>query len=78
VDVQPEMIRTLTGLARRPGLQTIKPVLGAVDNVKPPPASVVHKMTEAQVHKEAAQHVLPWERTSRVLPCQHIVVFRNP
>lgn len=126
VDVQPEMIRMLTSLARRPGLETIRPVLGAVDDVKLPPASVdlaimvdvyhelefphevvasilkalkpggrlvfveyrgedirvpikaLHKMTEAQVRKEAAQHPLVWERTSHVLPWQHIVVFRKP
>lgn len=125
VDVQPEMIRLLTSLARRPGLGTIRPVLGAVDDVKLPPASVdlaimvdvyhelefphevvasilaalkpggrlvfveyrgedirvpikaLHKMTEAQVRKEAAQHPLVWERTSNVLPWQHIVVFRK-
>jgi ubiquinone/menaquinone biosynthesis C-methylase UbiE len=125
VDVQPEMIRMLTALARRPGLETIRPVLGAVDDVKLPPASVdlaimvdvyhelefphevvasilkalkpggrlvfveyrgedirvpiknLHKMTEAQVRKEAAQHPLVWERTSNVLPWQHIVVFRK-
>ena len=126
VDVQPEMIRMLTALARRPGLETIRPVLGAVDDVKLPPASLdlaimvdvyhelefphevvasilkalkpggrlvfveyrgedirvpikaLHKMTEAQVRKEAAQHPLVWERTSHVLPWQHIVVFRKP
>lgn len=125
VDVQPEMIRMLTSLARRPGLETIRPVLGAVDDVKLPPASVdlaimvdvyhelefphevvasilkalkpggrlvfveyrgedirvpikaLHKMTEAQVRKEASQHPLVWERTSNVLPWQHIVVFRK-
>ncbi len=126
VDVQPEMVRMLTRLAQQPGLQTITPVLGAVDDVKLPPASVdlaimvdvyhelefpfevvesilrslkpggrlvyveyrgedirvpikaLHKMTEAQVRKEAAQHALVWERTSHVLPWQHIVVFRKP
>jgi SAM-dependent methyltransferase len=126
VDVQPEMIRMLAALARRPGLETIRPVLGAVDDVKLPPASVdlaimvdvyhelefphevvasilkalkpggrlvfveyrgedirvpikpLHKMTEAQVRKEAAQHPLVWERTSNVLPWQHIIVFRKP
>ncbi|MBL8304519.1 MAG: class I SAM-dependent methyltransferase [Ideonella sp.] len=126
VDVQPEMIRMLASLARRPGLEAIRPVLGAVDDVKLPPASVdlaimvdvyhelefphevvasilkalkpggrlvfveyrgedirvpikaLHKMTEAQVRKEAAQHPMVWERTSHVLPWQHIVVFRKP
>ncbi len=126
VDVQPEMVRLLTRLAREPGLGTIQPVLGRVDDVRLPPAAVdlaimvdvyhelefphevmrsllkamkpggrivfveyrgedirvpikaLHKMTEAQIRKEAAVHGLAWERTSKVLPWQHIVVFRAP
>ena len=34
-----------------------------------------HKMTEAQIKREAAIHGVAWERTSNVLPWQHIVVF---
>jgi hypothetical protein len=34
-------------------------------------------MTEAQVRKEAALHPLEWVETLRVLPRQHIVVFRK-
>ena len=34
VDVQPEMIQMLTDLAKKAGLANIKPVLGALDNVK--------------------------------------------
>ena len=126
VDVQPEMLRVLSRLAREPGMGSIQPVLGAVDDVKLPAASLdlaimvdvyhelefphevtasilkalkpggrlvfveyrgedirvpiktLHKMTEAQVRKEAAQHALVWERTARVLPWQHIVIFRKP
>ncbi len=125
VDVQPEMITMLTDLAKKAGLSNIKPVLGAVDNVKLADASIdlaimvdvyhelefpfevmesivralrpggrvayveyraedanvpikpVHKMTEAQVRKEAAQHALVHERTANTLPWQHVVIFRK-
>ena len=40
VDVQPEMVRMLDALAKQPGLANIKPVLGAVADVKLPLASV--------------------------------------
>lgn len=125
VDVQPEMVTMLTDLAKKAGLSNIKPVLGAVDNVKLADASIdlaimvdvyhelefpyevmesivralkpggrvayveyraedanvpikpVHKMTEAQVRKEAAQHALIYERTANTLPWQHVVIFRK-
>ena len=125
VDVQPEMIAMLTNLAKKAGHANIKPVLGAVDNVKLADASIdlaimvdvyhelefpyevmesvvralkpggrvayveyraedpnvpikpVHKMTEAQVRKEAAQHALVYERTANTLPWQHVVIFRK-
>jgi ubiquinone/menaquinone biosynthesis C-methylase UbiE len=42
------------------------------------PIKAVHKMTEAQVKKEVAVFpALQWERTSKRLPWQHIVVFRK-
>ena len=125
VDVQPEMIRMLTDLATKAKLANIKPVLGAVDDVKLPDASIdlaimvdvyhelefpfevmesivralrpggrvvfveyraedakvpikpLHKMSEAQVRKEAAQHALVYERTATTLPWQHVVIFRK-
>jgi precorrin-6B methylase 2 len=125
VDVQPEMIQLLTEAAKKAGIVNIKPVLGAVDNVKLADASVdlaimvdvyhelefpfevmesivralkpggrvvfveyraedpkvpikeVHKMSEAQVRKEAAQHALVYERTANTLPWQHVIVFRK-
>jgi SAM-dependent methyltransferase len=125
VDVQPEMIAMLTDLAKKAGLSNIKPVLGAVDNVKLADASIdlaimvdvyhelefpyevmesvvralkpggrvvyveyraedanvpikpIHKMTEAQVRKEAAQHALIYERTANTLPWQHVVIFQK-
>jgi len=41
------------------------------------PIKAAHKMTEAQIRREAAAHALVWERTAGVLPWQHIVVFRK-
>ena len=126
VDVQPEMIDMLKSLAARAGLAQIKPLLGAVDDVRLPAASVdlaimvdvyhelefprevlasivrslkpggrvvfveyraedprvpikaVHKMSEAQVRREAAAMALTWERTAGGLPWQHVVIFRKP
>ncbi len=41
------------------------------------PIKPVHKMTEAQVRKEALQHALIYERTAHTLPWQHVVFFRK-
>jgi precorrin-6B methylase 2 len=41
------------------------------------PIKPVHKMSEAQVKREAAVHPLEWVRTVRTLPWQHMVVFRR-
>ena len=126
VDVQAEMIRMLQSLATKAGLAQIRPVLGAVDDVRLPAASVdlaimvdvyhelefprevlasivralkpggravfveyraedprvpikaMHKMSEAQVRREAAASGLIWERTAGRLPWQHVVIFRKP
>ncbi len=126
VDVQPQMISMLQSLAAKAGLAQIQPVLGAVDDVRLPAASVdlaimvdvyhelefprevlasivralkpggrvvfveyraedprvpikaLHKMSEAQVRREAAVLALNWERTANGLPWQHVIVFRKP
>ena len=126
VDVQPEMIRLLEGLARRTGQTNIEPRLGSEQDVKLAPESVdlavmvdvyhelafphevlasilralkpggevvfveyraedpevpikpLHKMSEAQIRREAAAHALEWVRTESSLPWQHVVVFRKP
>jgi ubiquinone/menaquinone biosynthesis C-methylase UbiE len=41
------------------------------------PIKALHKMTERQVRLEAGKHALIWERTSKSLPWQHLVVFRK-
>lgn len=42
------------------------------------PIKPLHKMSEAQVQREAAAVGLVWERTDPRLPWQHLVVFRRP
>lgn len=41
------------------------------------PIKALHKMSEAQIKREAAVHALVWERTVDRLPWQHLVVFRK-
>jgi len=124
-DVQPEMMKMLDDGAKKAGLTNIKPILGGLQSVNLPDASIdlaimvdvyhelefpfevidslvralkpggriayveyraedsrvpikaLHKMSEAQVRKEAAAHALVWERTASTLPWQHVVIFRK-
>lgn len=41
------------------------------------PIKDLHKMSEAQIKREAAVHALVWDRTVGTLPWQHLVVFRK-
>ena len=41
------------------------------------PIKALHKMSEAQIKREAAVHALVWDRTVGTLPWQHLVVFRK-
>lgn len=41
------------------------------------PIKPLHRMSEAQIRREASPHPLAWERTLDVLPWQHVVVFRK-
>ena len=41
------------------------------------PIKALHKMSEAQIKREAAVHGLEWDRTVATLPWQHLVVFRK-
>jgi SAM-dependent methyltransferase len=42
------------------------------------PIKTLHKMSEAQVRREAAAHALVYVRTGSALPWQHVVIFRKP
>jgi precorrin-6B methylase 2 len=42
------------------------------------PIKALHKMSQAQIKREAAVHAMVWERTVSTLPWQHCVVFRKP
>ena len=42
------------------------------------PIKPLHKMSDAQVRREAAPQALVWERTATTLPWQHVVIFRKP
>jgi len=41
------------------------------------PIKALHKMSEAQIRKEAQVFALDWERTVSTLPWQHVVIFRK-
>ena len=41
------------------------------------PIKLLHKMSEAQIKREAGVFALDWERTVATLPWQHLVVFRR-
>ncbi len=41
------------------------------------PIKALHKMSEAQIRREAEVHPLEWQRTVSSLPWQHLVVFRK-
>jgi protein-L-isoaspartate O-methyltransferase len=41
------------------------------------PIKRVHKMSQAQVRKEAEAHKLEWVETIGILPRQHIIIFRK-
>ncbi len=41
------------------------------------PIKQLHKMSEAQVRREAEVHPLVWQRTVNTLPWQHMIVFRR-
>jgi 2-polyprenyl-3-methyl-5-hydroxy-6-metoxy-1,4-benzoquinol methylase len=41
------------------------------------PIKPLHKMSEAQIKREAAAFELDWERTVNTLPWQHVVIFRK-
>ena len=41
------------------------------------PIKALHKMSEAQIKREALLYPLVWERTAATLPWQHVVIFQK-
>jgi ubiquinone/menaquinone biosynthesis C-methylase UbiE len=69
-----EMMREICA-ALKPGGRVVLVEFRAEDpNV---PIKEVHKMSEKQVRKEMAPLPLVWVETNRVLPWQHIIVFKK-
>ncbi len=61
--------------ALKPGGQLVFVEYRAEDPLVP--IKALHKMSEAQIKREAAVHGLLWQRTVGSLPWQHLVVFRK-
>lgn len=70
-----EMLARLTE-ALKPGGRIVFVEYRAEDPAVP--IKPLHKMSEAQVRKEAERHPLVWERTVTTLPWQHVIIFRKP
>ena len=69
-----EMMESVVG-ALKPGGRVVYVEYRAEDPKVP--IKALHKMSEAQVRKEAAAHALVYERTANTLPWQHVVIFRK-
>jgi len=80
VDVYHELSRpheVLASLVRalKPGGRVVFVEYRAEDPAVP--IKTLHKMSEAQIRREAEVQALTWERTAPGLPWQHVVVFRK-
>jgi predicted methyltransferase len=71
----PHEVMTSIIHALKPGGQLVFVEYRAEDPLVP--IKTLHKMSEAQIKREAAVHALAWERTVGSLPWQHLVVFRK-
>ena len=69
-----EMLASIARALRPGGLLVFVEFRAGDDSV---PIKSVHKMSEAQVKREAVVHPLVWERTVATLPWQHAVFFRK-
>ena len=69
-----EVMRSIMS-ALKPGGQIVFVEYKAED--KSVPIKPLHKMSEAQIKREAGIFALEWERTVSTLPWQHVVVFRK-
>jgi SAM-dependent methyltransferase len=69
-----EMLASITRALRPGGLLVFVEYREEDETV---PIEAAHKMSEAQVRREAAVHPLRWDRTVETLPWQHMVFFRR-
>jgi len=69
-----EMLDSITRALKPSGLLVFVEYRAEDERV---PIKPVHKMSEAQVKREAAIHPLVWDRTIATLPWQHVVIFRK-
>ncbi|MEO8500718.1 MAG: class I SAM-dependent methyltransferase [Vicinamibacteria bacterium] len=69
-----EMLASIARALKPGGLLVFVEFRAEDDSV---PIKTVHKMSEAQVKREAAVHPLVWDRTVGTLPWQHMVFFRR-
>ena len=69
-----EMLESITRALKPGGLLIFVEYRAEDDAV---PIKAVHKMSEAQVKREAAEHALIWDHTVETLPWQHMIVFRK-
>jgi len=69
-----EVMRSIMS-ALKPGGQIVFVEYKAED--KSVPIKPLHKMSEAQIKREAGIFALEWERTVSTLPWQHVVIFRK-
>ncbi len=69
-----EMMQAMTKSLRKGGRMVFVEYRAEDPNV---PIKPLHKMTEAQVRKEAEGHSLVWHETISTLPRQHIIIFKK-
>lgn len=69
-----EFMQTLVA-ALKPGGQLVFVEYRAEDAKVP--ILPVHKMSEAQIRREAALHALAYDHTANALPWQHVVIFKK-
>lgn len=69
-----EMLAAITRALKPGGLVAFVEFRGEQASV---PIKPLHKMTEAQVRREAELHPLEWVETRRELPWQHLILFRK-
>ena len=78
VEITPALHEAIDAIVRalKPGGRLVFVEYRAEDDAVP--IKSLHKMSVAQVRREAGRHGLVWERSAESLPWQHAVIFRKP